>query len=819
MPLLHTRVQGEPTGTGNDEAGGEPTALDTLQRRVYRARQLGRYEEAAQLAERVLATHRRGTGIAPLQLADSMDSLAQLYKTVGRYEDALPLLESSLAVRKRLRDKAHPDVVRAQTSLADVLAHMGHHLRALALLKAILAAQKESLGASHLQTADTLARLGSLYHRDGDVQSALLSYKAALGIRQQQLDDHHPDVAASKSDLASLYQATGDPFRARPLYESALASIRKRLGTDHPQLMAIQRNLAVLLAGLGDRVGARDLLKSTMLIEDDVRSELAPVLPSPRKLQFFADMESTVDIYFSLLLTSSAAIGDDQPEKLLELAWSRKNLVACFALPRVRRQVAHESQATRDLAEDLRSAQTALAELALPSEPHLGLDGTLRRRKELRDEAQRLATALSRLSHSFKQEHRKRYVHVEDILTVLPQDAALIEFLTVRSCDFEKQAFLGRRVVALVLTHHGGVRIRDVGDSKSLAELVQKCREDLASSYKEAPDTGPDAQPDRGPTGSPARKLHARLFEPLRLRFEGIKRVYIAPDCLLHLLPFGALRTKTGDYFGDLYDIRLLCFGKDLIVPVRPRPENTLAIFADPSFDRAQDSQPSGPFPRLEQTANEAKALADYLGSVLPTKPDLYLGQDASEAELRSLTPTRVLHLATHSFVVSVPAEEDEERRFGTRTAEDRLQAASELFRRTGLAFAGANQPARDNPLEDGRLSAAEIAEMRMEGAELVVLSNNATNVIDHNAGQAAYALCRAFRIAGAPVLVRTLWQVPPAPREQMLKRFYECYFTKRLPAPEAVAEAKKSLRANRKTPSWNHPFLWSAFTVVQTGP
>jgi tetratricopeptide (TPR) repeat protein/CHAT domain-containing protein len=797
--------------------------------RVHSA--MGDRQKALEYEKEVLLLRKDQAGANGQDLAQNLLSIASLQEATGDREKALSSYLKALDVMKPHSADDHPEVLKAMSSVARLYEESGETEKAVALLRNVLAGQKKSLGENHLKVAETLGRLGGLYKRAGGTENALLAYQSALAIRQKQLGDDHPEVAISKNNLASLLQSLGDPFRSRKLYESSLAVYRKHYGIDHPQLMTIQNNLAILLAGLGDRMGARDLLKSSMLIEDDIYNELLPALSDAQKLELLADMESTADIFFSLLLASSVALRDDSPARLLEFAWARKNLVADFALPQKSREVATESQAARDLAAELLSAQRNLTELTWSPQTYLKPEDILRRRKELRDDIQRMAIALSRLSPSFRDGHREHYVHVGDVLAVLPQNAALVEFFGVRWCDFDRQTFTGRHIIALVLTHNEGVRIADMGSSAELADLVQQYRLELASSYAQA--SAGDKKPAEWASDllrSAGRRLYTRLFEPFPFRLAGIKRLYLAPTDVLYLLPFEALATTSGEFLGDVYEVRLLCSGKDLATKRLAGMESAPAIFANPAFDRSapgQGSASSGPFPPLPETAREAQETAACLERALPAKAKVFTGADASEAKLRATVAPKILHLATHSFVIGVPGEAAEEAGTGTRAAEERLKAAARLFQRTGLALAGANHPQPNGPGqgagEDGRLTAIDVAGLNLEGTEMVVLSNNATNVIDPNAGLAAYALCRSFQVAGSPVLVRTLWQIPLAPREQLLKEFYSNCCKKRLSPPEAMAAARQSLRrskaATAETIPFGHPYLWSAFVVVQTGP
>ena len=820
-----------------------PTTKETIDRveqlaRIHTA--MGNREEALKLHREALYLKRGETGPRTPALITNMLNVASIHESSGDFGKALESYQSAYVELRKLHGDEHPEVVEAMVHLARLYEQVGEHQQALSLCESILAARKKAFGEDGVQVADLLNQCGSLYRKLEKFEKALVSFKTALGIREKQLGGDHPDVGTSMNNLASLLQALGNPFRARTLYDSALRILRKHYGDYHPKITTIQNNLAILLAGLGDRLGARDLLKESMLIEDEVYTDLLSVLPGPRKMDFLAGMESTADIYFSLLLVSSIAVREDSPAKTLEFAWTRKNLLADFALPSKDRVVANESEAVRKLAGELKAARTTLAELTWAPQPYLKIGTVLTRRRELRDQIQRQEIDLSRDSPSFRDAHRRHYVRIDDVLSKLPEDAALIEFFSVRWCDFDRQAFVAPHIFAIALSHANGVRIRDVGKADDVARQVQEFREAMARGRgPNSTSGGGDREPDLVPLRSSGRKLQALLVEPFRLKLEGVKKIYFAPTGALHLLPFDALVTRSGKFLGDEYETHVLCTGKDLLAEVAPPSDVSPMVFAAPDYNAPPDgsqAKASAIFPALPEAEVEANRIADWFTKKLFLKPRVLSGPSAAEGTLKSAGAPGALHLATHSFVVSAPTRGTKDAGELGRASQERLRAVARLFNRTGLALAGANLPPKSGAEagagEDGRLSAMEIAGLDLSGTDLVVLSNNETSITDENSGQAAYALCRAFQAAGSPVVIRSLWKLPPEPRLRLLQDFYFNYYQKRLSLPDALRQARRSLRnyvpvgkaeagaapAGDVAP-YDHPFYWSALVLVQVGP
>src|SRR5205085_2273393 len=126
-----------------------------------------------------------------------------------------------------------------------------------------------------------------------------------------------------------------------------------------------------------------------------------------------------------------------------------------------------------------------------------------------------------------------------------------------------------------------------------------------------------------------------------------------------------------------------------------------------------------------------------------------YVGPEALEEVLKALPAPRILHLATHGFFLdhepqALAAAEDGA---GAGWARGRLKHMDNPLLRSGIVLAGANTigdkeaPAR---VEDGWVTAEEIALLNLHGTELVVLSACQTGLGDVKSGEGVFGLRRA---------------------------------------------------------------------------
>jgi CHAT domain-containing protein len=134
----------------------------------------------------------------------------------------------------------------------------------------------------------------------------------------------------------------------------------------------------------------------------------------------------------------------------------------------------------------------------------------------------------------------------------------------------------------------------------------------------------------------------------------------------------------------------------------------------------------------------------------------------------------------------------------------------------SGLALAGANRRADASAdLDDGVLTAEEIAGLDLSAAEWVVLSACETGAGIVEAGEGVVGLRRAFEIAGAGTLIMSLWSVNDDATREWMEALYETRFVKGLATAEAVRAASlETLARRRERGESTSPFYWAAFVA-----
>jgi len=178
----------------------------------------------------------------------------------------------------------------------------------------------------------------------------------------------------------------------------------------------------------------------------------------------------------------------------------------------------------------------------------------------------------------------------------------------------------------------------------------------------------------------------------------------------------------------------------------------------------------------------------------------LHLGAEAQEALLGSMASPRVLHLATHGFVVEATAETT-----GPRAA---------LL--SSVALAGANATKDTAEAQEGVLFGYEIEVLDLAGTELVVVSACETGLGTTDATDGIYSLARAFRLAGAGAVLVTLRPVDDALTAAFMEAFCSTWLRTPGTHPAEALAAVKNAWADSPDQRRNDPRSWAPFITIE---
>src|SRR6185312_10740670 len=208
------------------------------------------------------------------------------------------------------------------------------------------------------------------------------------------------------------------------------------------------------------------------------------------------------------------------------------------------------------LLDDLGAVQSQLANLLLSADI-LTADARRTELGRLTAEQERLEDAISRRSEQFRA--TRQPVTLAAVQAALPPDAALAELFVYEPYNTRAKTAAERfgapRYVAYVVRRsESAPQFVDLGEAAPIDAATAQFRNALKSPMT------PETQVKRL-----ARKLEAQLMQPIRKLLGDTKRVLLAPDGALNLIPFEALVDESGRYLIENYSFNYLTSGRDLL--------------------------------------------------------------------------------------------------------------------------------------------------------------------------------------------------------------------------------------------------------------
>ncbi|WNG41573.1 CHAT domain-containing protein [Archangium violaceum] len=804
--------------------------------------QQGLYSRAEPLHERALAIREAALGEQHPDVAISLNDLAVLCMEQGMYSRAESLYARALAIREATLGKQHPDVAISLSSLGHLYMAQGMYSRAERLYERALAIQEAALGKQHPHVAISLNNLANLYTEQGlhsratplyaralaiweaSLGRAERLYERALAIWETSLGKQHPQVAAALNSFANLYNEQGMYSRAEPLYERALAIWEASLGTQHPYVAESLKGLARLRLAQQQRARAVSLLSRAFSISELRLRQEGLDFSESRLMRLLQHLRSEEDFLYALLRTYP---GDARVRRLaLSSVLLRKGRSVEETANTSRTIYFGLGDEDRNIFERLRGLRTQLATLSHQGPGSLSPADYQQRLESLAEQGDALETQLARHSAPLRVLTALPGPEqiVDRVAAALPKDGALVEFVAytdrpvVPTPGAPGSQLAGElRYLALVLLPNTTIRTVDLGPAAAIDQAASTFRDALASS-------------DAAWQG-PAQALHSLAFGPLRPLLGNVRRVFLAPDGQLNLVPFAALHDGKG-LLVDSFHVTYLSSGKDLLP--RPRdipPSRSVVVLADPDFGASPSTTPGAQRQRASLALRSSSAErffstlrtdfaertwvplpgtrqeAEAIQRLLP-QAQLFLGPKASKQRLLSLPTPGVLHIATHGFFLEDSTTPEDSRAVvhsGALSGAPVTQQMPDPLLRSGLVLSGAGAQVPHSP--DGSLvTALELAGLDLWGTELVVLSACETGRGDIKLGQGVYGLRRALISAGAETVVSSLWKVNDDTTHQLMRSYYQHLLAGR-PRVSALREAMLELRKVHP-----HPYAWASF-------
>ena len=378
--------------------------------------------------------------------------------------------------------------------------------------------------------------------------------------------------------------------------------------------------------------------------------------------------------------------------------------------------------------------------------------GNFARRMYLKQEIAKLEKQLSVGSSEFA---RSNYsdIRVKDIKSSLSSNESLITYVEIPHKH-------GTSLGAFVLNKENGLQYISMCSSEELISLEEIAQNDILKLCVD-------------------NMAYHLLFEKIDKKITDEGTILYSPAGIVHRIPLKALYIDNDLTIGDKYKLSALANPIDLYYQDNTQnfaiDKMKIALWGgidygtsdtkDENFIKTRSVTRGESLVYLPGSLNEVDNIYRMLdGKVLSAVH--FTGNGATESSFKQkASGADIIHISTHGFF-----------------HEDQAHELNNAMHNSGLFFANANAAWKDNykpeyfykGYEDGILRADEIETQDLASCKLVVLSACETGLGEIKGDEGVFGLQRAFKLAGARCILMSLWSVPDAATEELMKRFYE---------------------------------------------
>lgn len=460
----------------------------------------------------------------------------------------------------------------------------------------------------------------------------------------------------------------------------------------------------------------------------------------------------------------------------------------------------------------------------------------------LEKQANELEKSLSLKSQDYKKIQEENEVTWQDVRQNLKEDEAAIEFATFQYCkgkDITDSIFYMAVVLRSADTIPQIINLFEESQLKSAIHSSTASPNEINKSYSAIQDLV-----SNNPLTSVVNEneLYGLIWKPIETCLENIKTIYFAPAGLLNNISMVAIPGPENKLMMGKYNIvqlsttRTLAFQKEpeliidaivyggiiydtdtltLINKVEEYKKEESNLFA---YSRSYTGDNRSGFKYLPGSHKEAELISAKLEKKnIPTT--IYSGTDAVEESFMALSGKNspsIIHLSTHGFYFpDTVSEENRKNIMFSSKGEVRFRYSDDPLLRSGLLMSGANLAWEGSTLpdevEDGILTAKEVANMDLVNTRLAVLSGCQTGQGDVKGNEGVEGLYRGFKMAGVKYVIMSLWPIPDNETTEFMVAFYENWLD-----GKDIQKAFHSTQHKMSNKYKDEPFKWAGFVLVE---
>ncbi|MBC7849947.1 MAG: CHAT domain-containing protein [Chitinophagaceae bacterium] len=761
----------------------------------------GEYEKAESLALEALRIREKVKPEKQSRLyAITCTNLGNIYRDMGQYEKAEGFYLLSKNIRFGMRPREEPAYSDVVNSLGDLHYYMGRFSTAEAFYQDAKSIRDSIWGNEsdrYAQSCNNLANLYAAMNRLSEAESLFLQAKQ---IWEQTLDSMDATNAVNKNGLGSLYLQMKKYSLAEKYLVEAGKIWSATVGRAHPYHVKNTMLLAELNWNINKPVVARKMYNDAFKDQYNQINKIFRFTNEREKAAYISNVGNSADENLSFYYRNPSYAGDAFDVLLLT-----KSLVLSSTAQQM--EVIYQGSETQKKNYDSwidtkRSIANIYVEGSNFDESVL---------KELEEKVDSIETILSRTSSAFRRQQEKMPDWRSVQAALLPGECA-IEF--VQFNYFDGQSWTDSLIYLALLVK------KELKNPVIIRLFEQRQIDSIRLADKTAIHAVIDNLYTRGIKLGAERKYGQRIYDlvwkPLEKQLKGVKTIYLTPAGTLHQLSFAAIPVGNNLLLSDRFKLIHLSSSTELlkkdVSKTSLSQKSKLSIFGGIHYSDDTLNRSAAVFPFLSGSQAEVTEITKrFVAAGMQT--DLYSRSDGTESALKKLNGNEspgILHIATHGFYItpdtSAAASQAE-------TQSRKLSHAEDPLMRSGLAFANAEQGWNGRStgnVDDGILLAFEISGMFLPNTKMVVLSACESALGEVRGSEGVFGLQRAFKMAGVPYLLMSLWEVPDRESAEFMRTFYG-FILQRYSFLDAFDAAQRRMKNKYRS----EPSKWAAWVLV----
>ena len=822
---------------------------------------LGQYDEALAYLTEALEIRREVLGDTHPDYAMTLNNIGLCYLAKGDYGNGIDYLTRAMDIRRKILGANHPDYAASLNNLGGAFFDLGDYDRAISYYSEGQAIYIDNYGEQHPYSALGYLNIGNCYVQLDRLSQAIEYYEKAMEVYEKVYGSNSPDCASVLQNLGLCYAELGDYDKALPNLSKALEIRKEELGEHHPEYATSLQNLGhyyriledyekgILYASEAMRI-YRDVLGERHLDYANCLSSIGySYLRTGDRDSSSTYLRSFYGIFSDIVLDAFTYL----PQKQRSMYWDNYNFHYSLNLPIATHFLSGDEEFMRTAYNGalfskglLLNTETEMRRLILESgdEEALTLHDRLLEERQWLDELYKIPVSerpmpvdsLENLCESLEKELQLKSrafgdytknltITWKDVQAALGKHDIAIEFMEIS--------------VAEDTTVYGALTLKKGYDAPHFIELFDlKDLEALKAKYAGRPHSEGLIIEDGA--------LYDMVWKPLEGELKGTKNVFFGPSGELYHI---AIEYAAGGKRPVIRkkNVYRLSSTRQLAVERGEAERSRSAVFGGLKYGASEEvlladsrkytqrSLPEDVFFHIDSLdirgAGGGLMVADLPGTetealeidALLRKEGLdntlRMGEEGTEAAFKDLSGRRenIIHIATHGFYWNGHQASRINERLG-RSLDDgagRLQEDASMTR-SGLLFTGANNTLRGREnkegVDDGILTAKEIAQMDLRGTDLLVLSACQTG-LGEVSGEGVFGLQRGFKKAGVNTILMSLWEVDDEATSLLMTSFYKA-LAKGLSKADALKAAQKAVK-NYKAKDFSSPYYWAAFILL----